>query len=92
MVKKRKLFEKLLSGSKNIHFEEFIQLIEAFGFQLDRINGSHYIYKHPAVPRSFPVQMFKGKAKPYQIDQFLKLVERNNLKLDVDADNEGEKE
>ena len=39
-----------------------------------------------------PVQMLKGKAKPYQIDQFLKLVERNNLKLDVDISTESEKE
>lgn len=92
MVKKRKLFDKLLSGSKNIHFDEFIQLIEAFGFRLDRVKGSHHIYKHPAIPRSFPIQKIKGEAKPYQIDQFLKLVERNNLKLDVDAESENERQ
>lgn len=89
MVKKRKLFDKLLSGSKNVRFEEFTILIEAFGFTLDRIKGSHRIYKHMAIPRSFPVQSMKGKAKPYQIEQFLKIVEQYNLQLD---DNSGEDE
>lgn len=49
MSKKRKLLEKFLSGSKNIQFDEFASIIEAFGFYLSRVNGSHHIYIHPEV-------------------------------------------
>ena len=41
MSKKRKLLEKVLSGSKNLQFDDLVTLVEAFGFSLSRINGSH---------------------------------------------------
>ena len=49
-MKKRKILEKLLSGSKNIRFDEMVTLLEAFGFSLARINGSHHIFNHPELP------------------------------------------
>lgn len=85
MSKKRKLFEKILSGSKNIHFSDFVTLLEAFGFVLERINGSHHIFSHPDIAELLSLQPNKtSQAKPYQIQQFLKLVEQYDLKLDED--------
>lgn len=81
-MKKRKLLAKLLSGSKNIRFGEFVGLLEAFGFILERSEGSHQVYVHPKVPRPFPIQNDKGEAKPYQVRQFLKLVEQYDLQLE----------
>ncbi|MER3494813.1 MAG: hypothetical protein C4323_22875 [Mastigocladus sp. ERB_26_2] len=63
-MKKRKLLEKVLSGSKNIQFTELVTLIEAFGFSLSRINGSHHIYNHPEVPEIINIQNRNGKAVP----------------------------
>lgn len=37
-MNKRKLLRKLLAGTKNIRFSEVTACVEAFGFQLDRIN------------------------------------------------------
>jgi predicted RNA binding protein YcfA (HicA-like mRNA interferase family) len=85
MTKKRKLIQKLLSGSKNIRFSEAQSAIEAFGFQLARISGSHHIYSHPAVPELINLQNVNGMAKPYQIKQFLEIVERYNLKLEDES-------
>ncbi len=82
MTKKQKLIRKLLSGSKNITFQEAQTAIEAFGFQLTRIKGSHYIYTHPSVPELINLQNVDGKAKSYQIKQFLEIVERYNLLLE----------
>ena len=79
---KRKLLKKLLSGSSNIRFSEAASVAEAFGFKLDRINGSHHIYVHPDVPELVNLQEFKGKAKPYQIRQLLKIIETHNLKME----------
>lgn len=45
-MKKAKLLRKLLSGSKNISFSDAAACAEAFGFRLDRINGSHHIFVH----------------------------------------------
>jgi hypothetical protein len=85
MTKKRKLIRKLLSGSKNIRFSEAQSAIEAFGFQLTRISGSHHIYIHPDVPELINLQNVSGMATPYQIKQFLEIVERYNLKLEDES-------
>ena len=56
-------------------------LVEAFGFRLSRVNGSHHMFVHPQVQELVNLQEVNGKAKPYQIRQFLRLVERYNLEL-----------
>ena len=66
-MKKRKLLQKILSGSKNIRFSEAVSCAESFGFKLDRINGCHHISIHIEVSELLNLQNFKGKAKPYQI-------------------------
>ena len=58
-----------------------IVLVEAFGFRLSRVKGSHYIFVHPQVQELVNLQNVEGKAKPYQIRQFLRLVERYNLTM-----------
>jgi predicted RNA binding protein YcfA (HicA-like mRNA interferase family) len=80
-MKKKKLLEKILSGSKNIQFDEMVSLVEAFGFRLDRVSGSHHIFKHPDISDLVNIQNRKGKAQPYQVRQFLAIVEENSLKL-----------
>jgi predicted RNA binding protein YcfA (HicA-like mRNA interferase family) len=81
----RKLLRKVSSGSKNIRFGELTALAEAFGFRLARISGSHYLYEHPAITELLNLQNVKGKAKPYQVRQFLELVEQYNLELGGEA-------
>ncbi len=84
-MKKRKLLEKVLSGSKNIQFDELVTLIEAFGFSLSRINGSHHIFQHPEILEIINIQNKKGKAVPYQVRQFLLIVEQYNLSLEDES-------
>jgi len=59
-----------------------VKLVESYGFRLDRVRGSHHIFVHPDVNEIVNLQDAKGKVKPYQIRQFLSLVERYNLKID----------
>jgi predicted RNA binding protein YcfA (HicA-like mRNA interferase family) len=80
--RRRRLLQKLLSGSKNIRFTEAVACAEAFGFQLSRINGSHHIYVHPDVTEFVNLQNVHGQAKPYQIQQLLRLIERYNLQME----------
>lgn len=84
MVKKQKLYERLVNNQKNVKFSQLLTVIEAFGFVLDRINGSHHTYKHPEIAEAF-LQLQPGRnseAKPYQIKQFLSLVEEFNLRME----------
>jgi predicted RNA binding protein YcfA (HicA-like mRNA interferase family) len=93
MVKKRKLFQKILSGSKNVRFAEFTSVLESFGFVLERIRGSHHIYSHSEVPQAISVQSdSNGQAKPYQMKQFAKLIEKYDLHMIGNAGDQDEME
>jgi len=81
-MKRKKLLQRLLSGTTNIHFSEVAACAKAFGFQLDRVNGSHHIYTHKDIPELLNLQNVKGKAKPYQIKQMLQLIEAHNLQME----------
>lgn len=81
-MNKQKLLEKVLAGSRNVRFADFTSLVEAFGFQLVRTRGSHHIYGHPSIPEILNLQDVGGQAKPYQMRQFLQLVEKYDLKLE----------
>ena len=88
MVKKHKLYQRLVNNQKNVKFNDFVTVVVAFGFILDRIKGSHHTYKHPNVTEAF-LQLQPGKngeAKPYQIKQFLSLVEEYNLRMDGESE------
>jgi predicted RNA binding protein YcfA (HicA-like mRNA interferase family) len=82
-MNKKKLLAKAASGSKNISFNEMVILVETFGFRLVRVNGSHHIFVHPQIRELVNLQEVNGKAKPYQVRQFLRLVELYDLKLGV---------
>ncbi len=78
-----KLLAKLVRGDlQNVGFADLRRLVESFGFSLMRVSGSHHIFSHPGVPELVNLQELKGQAKPYQIRQFLRLVERYNLNLE----------
>ena len=80
-MNKRKLLKKILGGSKNVRFGDRVALVEAFGFRLARTNGSHHIFAHPQAPEIVNLQNRRGKVIPYQVKQFLELVEEHNLEL-----------
>lgn len=82
MSRKRKLLEKVLAGTHNTRFAELCRLAEAFGYRLDRVSGSHHIYEHPGAERPLNLQNVGGKAKPYQVRQFLRDVEEFHLTME----------
>ena len=59
-----------------------LRLAEALGFELKRISGSHHIFAHADVAELVNLQEVDGQARPYQLRQFLKLVERYSLELE----------
>lgn len=80
----RRLFKKALNSPKNLPFHDFLSLTRAFGSRLERTSGSHHILVHDHVPEPLNIQEVGGKAKPYQVRQFLRLVEVRSLELESD--------
>jgi hypothetical protein len=82
-MKRRKLLARLAAGAlQNVAFRELESLAVGFGFRLDRQSGSHRIYGHRAIAERLNLQDVGGVAKPYQIRQLLRLVERYDLRLE----------
>lgn len=73
---------KALVRLRNVRFADLIRLVEAFGFTNVRTSGSHRIYVQPQVPTPLNLQPYNGEAKPYQIQQFLELIEAYNLSME----------
>ena len=82
MAKLKKILAKVLAGSKNIAFRDFVLLVEGFGFRFSRVSGSHHIYVHDNEKELVNLQNVKGQVKPYQVKQVMELVERYNLELE----------
>ena len=80
MTQIEKLYARLLANPRqSIAFRDFEKLLTAFGFEHARTKGSHRQYVHPKVPRPFPVQPVGKDAKPYQVREFLELIEEHSL-------------
>jgi predicted RNA binding protein YcfA (HicA-like mRNA interferase family) len=80
-VKNRKLLLKALQSPQNLRFAELCTLASAFGYSLDRVRGSHHLFVHPGASRPLNFQNSGGKAKPYQVKQFLRDVEEFHLTM-----------
>ena len=83
-MKKSKLLKKVLAGWRNTRFSDAKLLAESFGFSQVRVSGSHHIFGHAGIQELVNLQNVGGKAKPYQIKQLLRLVERYDLKQEED--------
>jgi HicA-like toxin of HicAB toxin-antitoxin system len=82
-LNRRRLLVRLLQGHlQNVPFDDFCELVQAFGFRPGRSRGSHQTFSHPATSEMLNLQPRYGEAKSYQIRQFLRLVERYNLRLE----------
>jgi hypothetical protein len=65
-----------------VRYLDFVALITAYGFIRARGSGSHEIYRRQDVVEILNIQNDNGKAKSYQIKQFLSLIEKYNLKME----------
>jgi predicted RNA binding protein YcfA (HicA-like mRNA interferase family) len=63
-----------------LRFSELQGLCKAMGMTLDRVSGSHFIYKHKNPTFVISIQkMNDGKAKPYQVKQLLNFIDQYDL-------------
>ncbi len=83
MTRIDKLYERLLANpGQLLTFQDFVTLIEAFGFRHARSKGSHKSYSHPACPHLLVIQPRGKEAKRYQVREFLGMITEYNLGRD----------
>lgn len=78
-MNKRELYEEFKRNPRNIRFDDLCRAAELFGFSFRGGKGSHRIYVRQGVRELLNFQNVHGKAKPYQVKQFLKIVEQHSL-------------
>jgi predicted RNA binding protein YcfA (HicA-like mRNA interferase family) len=77
------LFESLRDNpAQAIAFRDFVSLLASFGFEQKRQRGSHRSYRHPSVAEVITIQPRGADARPYQVRNFLSIVEAYNLRLE----------
>lgn len=73
MTKEEKLLEKAENNPNGMSFNDFQTLMRRKGWVLDHQTGSHQIWYSPRSNR-LSVQNRNGKAKGYQVKQFLNIL------------------
>lgn len=80
MTKRQKLLTRAEINPKDLSFNEFQTLLRQVGWTLDHQKGSHQIW-YSMTGYRLPIQEGKnGKAKGYQVDQFLEQYKVENEK------------
>ena len=59
-------------GGDNLNPKELIKILEADGWQLMRVRGSHHMYRHPIKSGMLIVPYHTNDMKPGTINQILK--------------------
>ncbi len=77
-----KTLKSIRAGSLDIRFADMCSLVEAFGFRRLRVSGSHHMFARAGIPELVNLQDVSGRAKPYQVRQFMRLVSRYRLKME----------
>lgn len=83
LMKPSRLLVRLASGAvTNVDFSDAVRLVEALGFEELRIAGSHHVFARPGIVEQLNLQDRRGQAKPYQLRQLMKLVQRYDLSVE----------
>lgn len=81
MSRLEKLYERVKNNPQDVRFSDICKLAEVFGFSYKGGKGSHRAYTREGIDVILNFQNVNGKAKPYQVRQFLNIIEDYNLGL-----------
>ena len=88
MGKYAKFFLKLMSAQADgsIDFNELLTFLQAIGFVLARVSGSHHILYYKDIPELIDLHPDKhdhSKAKTYQVRQVRTFIKKYNVEVDI---------
>jgi predicted RNA binding protein YcfA (HicA-like mRNA interferase family) len=80
MGKREKLIDRLTNNPQNAIFADIRNLLEYEGFYLDRVKGSHHVFKYAET--SFVVPVHNNKVKAIYVRKVLELIEQADTELE----------
>ncbi|MCY4601845.1 MAG: type II toxin-antitoxin system HicA family toxin [Acidobacteria bacterium] len=82
MNRNRALFRRILTGRSdaNLRFEDLRVLLRALGF-VERVRGSHHVFRREGVAEKINLQRDNGHAKPYQVRQVRRVILKHGLEV-----------
>lgn len=85
MGKYEKVLQKILHGTSDatIAFNDLCQLLHRLGF-IERIRGSHHMFRKDGVEEKINLQKDGAHAKPYQVRQVRAIILKYKLGEDDD--------
>lgn len=77
MTKRKKRLERIRQNPKNVSFEELRRVVESFGFTLNRVKGSHYIFDVQLEEQveSLVIPFKKPHVKPVYVKRCLEIID-----------------
>ena len=80
MGKREKIIERLTNSPQNTTFADIRKLLEYEGFYLDRITGSHHIFKYAET--TFVIPVHNNRVKVIYIRKVLEFIEQADTELE----------
>jgi predicted RNA binding protein YcfA (HicA-like mRNA interferase family) len=71
--RRKKLLESLKQSPNNVTFAQIRKILEQEGFTLERIAGSHHVFKRDAT--IFVVPVHKNKVKAVYVKRVVEIIE-----------------
>jgi len=78
-MEREEIYRKFKERPANVRFEEVCKAAEIFGFKFKGGKGNHRIFARAGVKELLNFQNVTGMAKPYQVRQFIRIIEKYNL-------------
>ena len=75
MSKREKLLEKLKQSPFNVSFADIRRLLESEEFFLDRVNGSHHIFRKADI--IFVVPVHQNRVKAIYVKRVIEIIEEH---------------
>ena len=75
MSKREKLLEKLRHSPYNVSFADIRRLLEAESFFLDRVTGSHHIFRKADIVFVIPVH--QNRVKAVYVKRVIEIIEEH---------------
>ena len=72
-MRKRKLLDRLKNNSTGVTFNHIRTVLLSEGFRLDRVTGSHHIFKKAGI--TFVIPVHKNRVKSIYVKRVIELVE-----------------
>ncbi len=80
MGKREKIIERLTNSPQNATFADMRNLLEYEGFYLDRITGSHHVFKYAET--TFVIPIHDRKVKAIYVMKVLELIDRADPEIE----------